>query len=80
MKNKIYSYICIKQYYNTMKRIIYGFTKAILYLICIISLCLSMAEAPTAGKQVAWTLGWLAVLFVCAKILERIGAFKDMED
>ena len=63
-----------------MKRIIYGVTKAALYLVIIISLCLSMAEAPTAGKQVLWTLGWLAVIFICAKILERIGAFKNMEE
>ena len=49
--------------------------EVILAILACVSFVLMVAERPDGSVCLPWTLGWLAVLAICAKILERMGAF-----
>lgn len=49
--------------------------EVILTILACVSFVLMVAERPDGSVCLPWTLGWLAVFAICAKILERMGAF-----
>ena len=49
--------------------------EVILTILACVSFVLMVAERPDGSVCLSWTFGWLAVLAICAKILERMGAF-----
>lgn len=50
-----------------------------LTIIAGISLILACAETKDGTISMTWSLGWMAVLAICAKTLERMGTF-DREE
>lgn len=60
---------------KAIKRIV----EVTLTIIAGISLILACAEQADGTISMTWSLGWMAVLFISAKILERMGTF-DREE
>ena len=60
---------------KTIKRIV----EVILTTTAGIALLLACAENPDGSVNIIWSLGCLAVTIICAKTLERTGAFKREE-
>ena len=58
-----------------MKKSVKKIIKAILIAIVCISFILMCAETQDGSVCLAWNLGWLAVLAISARILDRMGAF-----
>lgn len=51
--------------------------KTILLIIAAISFVMIPAEAETITLQVLWSGGWMAILAICAKILDKYYLTED---
>lgn len=54
--------------------------KTILLIIAAISFVMIPAEAETITLQVLWSGGWMAILAICAKILDKYYLSKEFEE
>ena len=63
-----------------MKKTIKKIIEAILTIIACLSFILMCAERPDGSICLPWNLGWLAALAVSAILLDKMGAFKKVED
>lgn len=62
-----------------MKKYIKSIAKVILMIIACISFILMFGERPDGSICLPWNLGWMAVFAICAKILDKLGAFKKYD-
>ena len=60
---------------RTIRRI----TKAAVKATACVSLILALCETTDGTINLSWNLGWLAVTAISAKILDKMGAFKEEE-
>jgi hypothetical protein len=63
-----------------MKKSIKKIVEVILTIIACVSFILMVAERPDGGICLPWNLGWLAALAVSAILLDKMGAFKKVEE
>ena len=63
-----------------MKKVVKKAVEVILTFIACVSFILMYAETPDGGICLPWNLGWMAVLAISAKLLERMGAFDKEEE
>lgn len=63
-----------------MKKYIKKIVEVILTIIACVSFILMVAERPDGGICLPWNLGWLAALAVSAILLDKMGAFKKVEE
>ena len=63
-----------------MKKSVKKFIEGLLTIIACVSFCLMCAERPDGSICLAWNLGWLGAFTLCAVILDKMGAFKKVED
>lgn len=63
-----------------MKKAIKKLVEIILTIIAGISLILACAETTDGTISMTWSLGWMAVLAISAKLLDKMGAFDKEED
>lgn len=54
--------------------------KTILLIIAAISFVMIPAEAETITLQVLWSGGWMAILAICAKILDKYYLTEDEQE
>ena len=60
-----------------MKKTIKKIIEAILIIIACVALVLMTGQAEKESTQLLWSLGWMAVLAIDCKILDRMGAFDN---
>ena len=63
-----------------MKKSVKKIVEVILTIIACVSFILMVAERPDGGICLPWNLGWLAALAVSAILLDKMGAFKKVEE
>lgn len=63
-----------------MKKSIKKIVEVILTIIACVSFILMVAERPDGGICLPWNLGWLTALAVSAILLDKMGAFKKVEE
>ena len=63
-----------------MKKAIKKIIEVILTIIACVSFCLMCAEGKDGSFCFSWSLGWLGAFTLCAFILDRMGAFKKVEE
>ena len=62
-----------------MKKTIKKIIVAILTIIASLSIILMMAERPDGSISLTWSLAWMAVFAISAKILDKMGVFNEEE-
>lgn len=60
-----------------MKKTLKSIIKAALIVVAVISLVMVTGEADNGKTQLLWSLGWMAVLAIDCKILDKMGAFNN---
>ena len=63
-----------------MKKTIKKLVEVILTIIACTSVVLICGEKSDGGICLPWNLGWMAVLAISAKLLERMGEFDEEEE
>jgi len=60
-----------------MKKTFKSILKAALIVVAVVSLVMVTGEADNAKTQLLWSLGWMAILAIDCKILDKMGAFNN---